>query len=164
MSIRLLICGDRWWGILKEKNKISRNENEISFIKKVILKFLEKEEIEAIIQGEAQGADSFAKEIAEDLKIPVLSFPPDWVRYGKKAGAIRNRQMLSNGNPNIVIGFHNNILKSKGTKDMINIARQKKVPNCIFDINMPEININTCIDKLLYQKNRILDGEQINLL
>jgi hypothetical protein len=54
----------------------------------------------------------------------VYSFPADWETYGKAAGPIRNTQMLTEGNPDMVAAFHNDISKSKGTKNMIVQAKK----------------------------------------
>jgi hypothetical protein len=62
--------------------------------------------------------------VAEELGIPVLSFPADWARFGRAAGPIRNQRMLDEGKPTLVLAFHNNIVESKGTKDMVKRARK----------------------------------------
>jgi len=50
--------------------------------------------------------------------------PADWEKYGKASGPIRNRKMFKLGQPDLVLAFHNDIYKSKGTNDMVfNVAR-----------------------------------------
>lgn len=82
-----------------------------------------------IIHGASPGADTLADEVAGKLGYEVESYPADWVRYGKRAGYIRNRRMLRESLPDLVIAFHNNLEgKSKGTKDMVAIAKKAGVP------------------------------------
>jgi hypothetical protein len=105
--MRLLVCGDREW------SDYIMIEREIKNLKPAI-----------VIEGEARGADSLARKAAETLGIPVLPFPADWDQYGRSAGPIRNRLMLSKGMPTLVLAFHDNLAKSKGTLDMVNAARK----------------------------------------
>lgn len=81
-----------------------------------------------IIHGGARGADEIADEWARERFVPTKVYIPDWQGQGKKAGILRNQQMLDE-NPDIdlVIAFWKN--KSKGTAHMINYAKKagKKV-------------------------------------
>lgn len=110
--MRVLVCGDRNW-------------TNYSIIRSV-LESLPTSTL--IIEGEAKGADSIARDIAKMLGMTVIQFPADWTKYGKAAGPIRNRQMLKEGKPDRVIAFHSNISKSKGTADMVRVARQAGIP------------------------------------
>ena len=103
--MRLLICGDR-------------NYSDKEAIRQVIEKFKPS----VIIEGEAKGADSLAREVGEELGIEVEKYPADWAAYGRAAGPIRNSKMLKAGKPDIVVGFHDNISESKGTKNMLSIS------------------------------------------
>ncbi len=77
-----------------------------------------------VIEGEARGADTMAREWAEHFMIPVEKYPADWERYGRAAGFIRNRQMLSDGKPDLVVAFYDKPREeSKGTADMVKQAR-----------------------------------------
>ncbi len=77
-----------------------------------------------IIQGMCRGADKIARNFARLRGHVVMGYPADWDRYGRAAGPIRNKQMLDEGKPDLVIAFHNNIDQSKGTADMIEQARK----------------------------------------
>ncbi len=72
-----------------------------------------------MIESEAWGADTCARIAAEELNITVEKYPAEWNKYGQSAGSIRNKQMLTEGNPDLVLAFHANIESSKGTKNMI---------------------------------------------
>jgi hypothetical protein len=79
--------------------------------------------VSLLIEGEARGADTIAKRAAQRLGIRVLPFRADWRRYGRSAGPIRNQLMLDEGKPDLVLAFHEDLARSKGTKDMISRAR-----------------------------------------
>ena len=116
--MRVLICGDRDW---TEKYPIY-----------LTIEALYKKHGDnlVIINGLARGADSIADEIARKF-LPdgnVLGFPADWTKYKKAAGPIRNKQMLIEGQPDLVIAFHQNIEESKGTKNMVEQSRKASVP------------------------------------
>lgn len=79
-----------------------------------------------IITGHARGADSLGEEYAVLNGYRLSVFSPDWKKYGKSAGPIRNSDMLAYAlleNP-VVIAFWDG--KSEGTKDMIKKAEQAR--------------------------------------
>lgn len=75
-----------------------------------------------IIQGGARGADTLAKQIAEQHGFSCIEFAADWAKYGKAAGPIRNGQMLKEGKPDIVYAFYTDYEGSKGTRNMVDQA------------------------------------------
>ena len=79
--------------------------------------------ISEIIHGAARGADSLGGRYARENGIPCREFPADWNRHGRSAGPIRNRVMLKEGDPDIVVAFPG----GKGTADMIDVARANGV-------------------------------------
>lgn len=119
--LKILICGDRNW-------------SGGDIIREIIKQFKATE----IIEGEAKGADTLARLAGEVLGIPVKRFPADWQQYGRAAGPIRNSQMLKEGNPDIVIGFHYKINESKGTKDMLTRAKKAGKPTFLFNGELKE--------------------------
>lgn len=112
MGKRILICGDRYW------------LNQLC-IDSVLSQF---EDVECVIEGEANGADTCGRLAAEKLGIPVLKFPANWRKYGRAAGMKRNQQMLDEGKPTLVLAFHSNMEHSRGTKDMIIRAKDSGIP------------------------------------
>lgn len=115
--MRVLICGDRNWTSVES-----------------ILTQIEHYQPSVVIEGEARGADTIAREVANHLGIPVLAFPADWETYGRAAGPIRNAQMLKEGRPDLVLAFHENIEQSKGTKNMITIAEKAGIPTKVITL------------------------------
>jgi len=122
---RLLIFGDRWW----------RDATMIY----ILLHALEMtgHAPEVVIEGEAQGADALARHAAEDLGIPVLPFPADWSRYGRRAGPIRNQEMIDEGRPTHGWAFHDNLLRSKGTNDMRRRCAHHGIPVRLYSHHNP---------------------------
>lgn len=80
--------------------------------------------IGGIVSGGAKGADSLAKRYADENGIPLLEFIPNWDKYGKAAGMIRNRDIIDAADE--VLAFWDGT--SRGTKNSIDYARKKKVP------------------------------------
>lgn len=78
----------------------------------------------AIITGGATGADRLAGLYANVMHIPLTVYPANWKLHGKKAGHLRNQQMLDEGKPDLVIAFPG----GKGTANMIGKALFAKVP------------------------------------
>lgn len=79
--------------------------------------------IEHLIHGNACGADWLAKAWAHFKGIPQTPFPADWKTHKYAAGAIRNKQMLDEGSPDLVVAFPG----GNGTKDMIRQAKKAGV-------------------------------------
>ena len=66
---------------------------------------LKQFDIDTIIEGGSKGADSLGNRYAVEENIDVVTFPADWKQFGKRAGFIRNSQMLKEGEPDMVIAF-----------------------------------------------------------
>ncbi len=81
-----------------------------------------------VIQGGASGADTIAQHICQDLTIPCLTYEANWLVYGRAVGPIRNKRILVEGKPNIVLAFHDDLQKSKGTRNMVNLAIKAGIP------------------------------------
>jgi len=82
-------------------------------------------DISEIISGAARGADTLAKMYGEARGIPVYEFPALWDTYGRRAGPIRNHEMLKE-RPDLVVGFLS--ADSRGTAHMLSIARKAGIP------------------------------------
>lgn len=111
---RVIICGCRQF-----------NDQEV--INRILDKLLVSYPSIEIISGHAKGVDTLAENYAKINNYPCKIFPANWDKYGKKAGPIRNSQMLKYAlkeNP-IVIAFWDG--KSRGTKNMIDQAKNKNV-------------------------------------
>lgn len=99
-------------------------------------KFLEKKlkkiEIDTLISGGAIGADTYAQMYAEKNNIKIQIFKPDWKRYGRSAGMIRNKLIVNTCD--FLIAFWDG--KSKGTKNSIDLAKKQKKKVLIYNANI----------------------------
>lgn len=95
-------------------------------------RILETYDITEIIEGEARGADTLSRLYGEYKGIPVRAFPADWALHGRRAGPIRNRRMLVEGAPDLVIAFR--APQSRGTQNMIEQARKAGIEVHVFDV------------------------------
>lgn len=107
--MRVLVCGGRdysdrqyLWGFLDEYGP---------------------PEITEIVSGMANGADTLAAGWAIRNGLKLHKFPAIWAMYGKSAGMIRNRQMLVEGKPDLVLAFPGGV----GTKNMVSLAKEAGV-------------------------------------
>lgn len=78
-----------------------------------------------VIHGAARGTDRIAAEAAERHGHTIQAFPADWKKHGKRAGIVRNLQMLDEA-PDLVIAFWDG--KSPGTKHTTDEARRRGIP------------------------------------
>lgn len=77
------------------------------------------------------GADAIAEEIWENyLGLTVERHPPDWARYGKSAGPLRNTQMVALG-ADICLAFP--LPGSRGTVHCMRQAEQAGIPVRVVD-------------------------------
>jgi len=98
----------------------SRDFEDYELCKKTILKNFNINAITEIVSGGAKGADSLGEKFAKENNIKLTTFLPDWDKFGKKAGFLRNTTIVENSD--IIIAFWKN--KSKGTQDTISKARK----------------------------------------
>lgn len=112
--MRALVCGGRDWtdsqAVYRELDRLHR---EYAF--------------DIVIEGDARGVDRMAGYWARRKKLGNIRFPvskEDWLRLGKGAGPLRNRKMLAEGKPDIVIAFPGGI----GTANMVSQAHAAGVP------------------------------------
>lgn len=106
--MRVLVCGGRKF---KDQDFIWRTLTELDS---------QLGPFKFVIHGGVAGVDSMAADWAESLpnkeQLPYLAW---WTIYGRAAGAIRNKRMLKEGKPEIVIAFPG----GKGTANMVSIAK-----------------------------------------
>lgn len=108
--MRVLVTGSRHWRL-----------------KKPIFERLRKlPEGSTVCQGGAKGADTVARDAAKELGLRHITYRADWAKYGKRAGPIRNKLMLDDFKPELVLAYP--IADSKGTWDMVNRANRLGIP------------------------------------
>ncbi len=109
--MRVLVCG-------------GRDYTDRGFLYTVLDNIHTSTPISCVIEGGAMGADSLAKLWAINNQVSVETYEAQWKQYGRAAGPIRNRQMLNEGKPDIVIAFAG----GKGTRNMVKQAKERFVP------------------------------------
>jgi hypothetical protein len=130
--MRILVCGGRNYGWKTVGNKKLINHKEKDFLFKTLDTLAEKYSIFyraddnwlpsdiTIISGAASGADEFAIDWALSNWTDFKEYKANWARYGRAAGPIRNKQMLVEGNPDLVVAFPG----GKGTANMVKQAKE----------------------------------------
>ncbi len=91
---------------------------------------IRKENEIIIVSGGAKGADSLGERYAKENGFEIERYLADWDTYGKSAGPRRNKKMAEVSD--YVICFWDG--KSRGTKSMINSAKQLDKPLKIKEI------------------------------
>lgn len=116
---RVLITGDRRWTC----HAVARE---------VITRLVAKHGAVDIVQGAAAGVDHAFVEAAYDAGCGVCSYPADWNAHGKKAGPIRNQEMVDSG-ADLCLAVHRDLDASKGTRDCVNRALKAGIPVWLID-------------------------------
>lgn len=111
--MKVLVCG-------------SRDFDQWARLFGVLDECLKKLPLMEVVEGEAKGADTYARQWAEERGVVVHKFPADWAKHGKAAGPIRNKQMLDSG-VELVIAFPLSTM-GRGTGDMVRQAQAAKIP------------------------------------
>lgn len=124
---RILVCGGR--NFSRVDGSKPETIEEYKWVFKTLEKHVvyDKEEmlpVSVIISGKAKGVDTTAIDFAVVNWLEFEEHPADWEKFGKKAGYIRNRQMLIEGRPDVVIAFPG----GRGTDMMVSIAKEANIP------------------------------------
>lgn len=80
--------------------------------------------ISTIVSGGAKGADTLAEQFAINNNIGITRHFPDWKKYGRAAGLMRNTDIINNSD--YVIAFPSRY--GKGTQDSIRKAQNFNPP------------------------------------
>jgi hypothetical protein len=107
--MKVLVTGDRNWS---DEAAVEHHLRELGTTE--------------VIEGEARGADTLARIVAERNGWKVHKFPADWDAFGKSAGPIRNSLMIEE-KPDAVLAFHDRLAKSRGTWDCVKRALAHKL-------------------------------------
>ncbi len=108
---RFIVCG-------------GRDYSDKVFLKRSLDELLKIDWNFVLVHGDARGADTLAAEWANnDAWVLVEAHPADWNKHGRKAGPIRNQEMLDSGIDGVIA-----FAGGYGTADMVNRALQTGVP------------------------------------
>lgn len=94
---------------------------------KILFNAIEKcefaNQITEIVSGGARGADQLGEIFAKRKNIPIKIFEADWLKFGRSAGPIRNKQMAEYADAAIILWDG----KSKGFANMIEEAKKNNL-------------------------------------
>lgn len=109
-GLRVLVCGGRDY---QDRTTVYRELDKLHLF----------HGIAAIITGAADGADSIADDWARKYGVQNHRFPAEWNRYGAAAGPIRNKRMLDEAYPDLIVAFPG----GRGTANLMEQARRRGV-------------------------------------
>lgn len=115
-EFKVIICGSRDF----TDYELLKNKCDLFLSKKI-----ENGYKITIVSGCARGADTLGEQYANERGFTIEKYPANWEKYKKAAGFIRNEEMAKNADA--CIAFFSSINESKGTKDMVKRATEKKL-------------------------------------
>lgn len=101
----------------------SRNFNDYNSLEKKMDTILKNQDNVTIISGTAIGAGKLGERYAGENHHKLVKYVPMWDIFGKKAGYMRNEEMVRSSDAAVVFWDG----KSKGTKHMIDISKKFKL-------------------------------------
>jgi hypothetical protein len=109
----------------------SRTFDNYKLLEKSITGLYNLSQITCIVSGGARGADTLGEIFGKKFHIPLSVHKPQWDTYGKKAGFIRDKEIVDEADE--IIAFWDGV--SPGTKITIQCANKvnKKVTIVRFD-------------------------------
>ena len=85
---------------------------------------LSKFKITEVVCGMAPGVDMLGYEWARKHQLPIARFPANWKKNGRRAGFLRNVEMVNYADAAILVWDQ----KSRGTKSTLDLAQRKGIP------------------------------------
>lgn len=89
-------------------------------------------EIDVLVHGGCTGVDKECDRLALSMGWRVVEVRANWRKYGRAAGPMRNRKMIDEYEPELVLAFP--IESSRGTRDCIEYAKKKGVPTRVIEL------------------------------
>jgi len=108
----------------------SRGFNDYLVFCKHINNFKKDNSIKFIISGGAKGVDSLASKYSLENYIGLKEILPNWNKYGKRAGILRNIEIIENSDFNIIFWDG----ESKGTKFNIDYCTKNNKDYIVIDV------------------------------
>lgn len=129
LTLTVLVCGDRLWS---DPRPIHARLDAL----------WSQHPVMNVVEGDAKGADRMAgRGWAAPRRaqgVGWVSVAAQWDRYGRAAGPYRNLQMLEYllwsqdlGHRILVLAFHDDLARSKGTRNMVELAKRAAVPGVV---------------------------------
>lgn len=95
-----------------------------------------------VVSGAARGVDTWAEEAAEAAGIATLIFHADWDGLGRRAGPIRNEQIIAAADE--VVAFWDGT--SRGTLNAVYLATEKGIPVRVLDTGGWDVPIGSALE------------------
>lgn len=115
-ELRVLVCGSRTWEDVKPI---------YTFLKGLRAEYPKRRML--VAHGAAQGADTMGDAAAQALDIETCVYPAQWGKHGKRAGFLRNHQMIEEFKPHLVLACSEHPI-TKGTQHTVNLAKKANIP------------------------------------
>ncbi len=115
----------------------SRTFSDYWKLREKIINTFDVNKISVVVSGGAIGTDTLAEKFAEEFNIPKLIYLPDWKHHGKKAGFLRNKDIVDSSDCLAIFWD----MKSKGTEHSMKLAIKQKKPYVLFS-TLEELNLN----------------------
>lgn len=113
----------------------SRDFNDKDYLFHIMHEIKERgalENITGFVSGGCRGADTIGLDWAKEHGLTCHISKPDWAKYGKGAGVIRNTEIVEQAD--LIVAFPTaDPSNSRGTYDTIIKARRLNKPVLIFD-------------------------------
>jgi ABC-type sugar transport system substrate-binding protein len=119
MSVRVIVTGSRSWRCA-------------ALARRVIARLIARHGKVALVIGDADGVDRVFAETARASGCEVCVFGADWEKFGKRAGPLRNQEMVTDG-ADFCIAVHKSLARSRGTKDCVQRAMAAGIPVWLID-------------------------------
>jgi hypothetical protein len=115
-EFRVLVCGGRSY---EDRSRV------FHVLDKALRAATLAERPFVLIHGGAKGADTLSGLWAASRQVnDVRVYKADWETHGRGAGPIRNKLMLTDGKPHVIIAFEG----GNGTADMIRQGKKAGIP------------------------------------
>jgi hypothetical protein len=115
-EFRVLVCGGRSY---EDRSRV------FHVLDKALRAATLAERPFVLIHGGAKGADTLSGLWAAARQVSdVRVYEADWETHGRGAGPIRNKLMLTDGQPHVIIAFEG----GNGTADMIRQGKKAGIP------------------------------------
>jgi len=105
----------------------SRNYPNLERVRKYVRKLSPND---TIVSGGAKGVDQTAEDEARKQGLKVISVTPEWDKWGKRAGLVRNDMIV--GMADCVVAFWDGV--SRGTKYTIDLAKKQNMIVQVFNV------------------------------
>ena len=107
----------------------SRTFTSYKLLRDTLVPIIGNDEV-TLISGGARGADQLAQRFANEYGLAITIYYPDWVKYKRSAGMLRNEKIVNVATEMVAFRVSN----SKGTTHCIGLAERKGIPVTVVDL------------------------------